>query len=85
MRLSRPRWNTAGWWGANMAGQPQAYRGSLLMNIVEVLDLEIASFGSWNAEGAEVFSAVHEGPPGVSQTGLGWRSHDWRDDSGTGQ
>jgi NAD(P)H-nitrite reductase large subunit len=49
--------------GANMAGQPQAYRGSLLMNIVEVLDLEIASFGSWNAEGAEVFSAVHEARP----------------------
>ena len=49
--------------GANMAGQPQAYRGSLLMNIVEVLDLEIASFGSWNAEGAEVFSAVHEDRP----------------------
>jgi NAD(P)H-nitrite reductase large subunit len=49
--------------GANMAGQPQAYRGSLLMNIVEVLDLEIASFGSWNAEGAEVFTAVHEDRP----------------------
>lgn len=49
--------------GANMAGQPQAYRGSLLMNIVEVLDLEIASFGAWNAEGAEVFSAVHEDRP----------------------
>jgi len=49
--------------GANMAGQPQAYRGSLLMNIVEVLDLEIASFGSWNAEGAEVYSAVHEDRP----------------------
>jgi NAD(P)H-nitrite reductase large subunit len=49
--------------GANMAGQPQAYRGSLLMNIVEVLDLEIASFGSWNAEGAEVVSVVHEDRP----------------------
>lgn len=49
--------------GANMAGQPQAYRGSLLMNIVEVLDLEIASFGAWNADGAEVFSAVQEDRP----------------------
>ncbi len=49
--------------GANMAGQPQAYRGSLLMNIVEVLDLEIASFGAWNAEDAAVDSAVHEDRP----------------------
>jgi NAD(P)H-nitrite reductase large subunit len=49
--------------GANMAGQPQAYRGSLSMNIVEVLDLEIASFGSWNAEGTDVFRAVHEDRP----------------------
>ncbi len=40
--------------GANMAGQPQAYRGSLLMNIVEVLGLEIASFGAWNDAEAEV-------------------------------
>jgi NAD(P)H-nitrite reductase large subunit len=40
--------------GANMAGQPQAYRGSLLMNIVEVLGLEIASFGAWNDPEAEV-------------------------------
>ena len=35
--------------GANMAGQPLAYRGSLLMNIVEVLGLEIASFGAWES------------------------------------
>ena len=35
--------------GANMAGQPLAYRGSLLMNIVEVADLEIASFGAWDS------------------------------------
>jgi NAD(P)H-nitrite reductase large subunit len=44
--------------GANMAGQPLAYRGSLLMNIVEVQDLEIASFGSWSDAQAEVFSAL---------------------------
>lgn len=44
--------------GANMAGQLQAYRGSLLMNIVEVLGLEIASFGAWNDPDAEVFSAL---------------------------
>jgi NAD(P)H-nitrite reductase large subunit len=44
--------------GANMAGQPLAYRGSLLMNIVEVQGLEIASFGAWDDPQAEVFSAL---------------------------
>lgn len=44
--------------GANMAGQPVSYRGSLLMNIVEVFDLEIASFGAWDATDVEVFSAL---------------------------
>ena len=49
--------------GANMAGQPQAYRGSLLMNIVEVLGLEIASFGSWDDAGAEVMSSLRPQRP----------------------
>jgi NAD(P)H-nitrite reductase large subunit len=49
--------------GANMAGQPQAYRGSLLMNIVDVLGLEIASFGAWNAADAEVFSELDSDRP----------------------
>jgi NAD(P)H-nitrite reductase large subunit len=44
--------------GANMAGQPLAYRGSLLMNIVDVAHLEIASFGTWDSPNAEVMSAV---------------------------
>jgi NAD(P)H-nitrite reductase large subunit len=44
--------------GANMAGQPIAYRGSLLMNIVEVQGLEIASFGAWDDPQAEVFKAL---------------------------
>ena len=35
--------------GANMAGRDIAYRGSLLMNILDVQDLDIASFGDWNA------------------------------------
>ncbi|OGL60568.1 MAG: hypothetical protein A3J27_11685 [Candidatus Tectomicrobia bacterium RIFCSPLOWO2_12_FULL_69_37] len=39
--------------GANMAGREVAYPGSLLMNIVDVLDLEIASFGAWDDAGAE--------------------------------
>ena len=35
--------------GANMAGRDIAYRGSLLMNILDVLDLNIASFGNWSS------------------------------------
>jgi NADPH-dependent 2,4-dienoyl-CoA reductase/sulfur reductase-like enzyme len=49
--------------GANMAGQPLAYRGSLLMNIVEVQDLEIASFGAWDEAQSEVFSAFRPERP----------------------
>ena len=49
--------------GANMAGQPLAYRGSLLMNIVDVADLEIASFGAWDQATAEVSSAVKPDRP----------------------
>jgi NAD(P)H-nitrite reductase large subunit len=49
--------------GANMAGQPLAYRGSLLMNIVDVADLEIASFGTWDSATAEVSSAVRPDRP----------------------
>jgi NAD(P)H-nitrite reductase large subunit len=49
--------------GANMAGQPLAYRGSLLMNIVEVLGLEIASFGAWDSSEAEVVSAIRPERP----------------------
>lgn len=44
--------------GANMAGQSVTYHGSLLMNIVEVLDLEIASFGAWDSPQAETFTAL---------------------------
>ncbi|MBI3976881.1 MAG: NAD(P)/FAD-dependent oxidoreductase [Chloroflexi bacterium] len=44
--------------GANMAGRDVAYAGSLLMNVVDVLDLEIASFGNWDAERAETMVAV---------------------------
>jgi NAD(P)H-nitrite reductase large subunit len=39
--------------GANMAGDDRAHRGTVLMNIVDVLDLEIASFGSWDDAEAE--------------------------------
>jgi len=44
--------------GANMAGRDVAYRGSLNMNIVEVCGLDIASFGAWDASGAEAFTAL---------------------------
>ena len=44
--------------GANMAGKDVAYPGSLMMNIVGVAGLDIASFGSWDAQGAEVIEAV---------------------------
>jgi NAD(P)H-nitrite reductase large subunit len=59
--------------GANMAGQPQAYRGSLLMNIVEVQGLEIASFGAWNDPQAEVFYALKPERPA-------YRKLLWQDD-----
>ncbi|MBI4736426.1 MAG: NAD(P)/FAD-dependent oxidoreductase [candidate division NC10 bacterium] len=44
--------------GANMAGRNIAYRGSLLMNIVEVCHLDIASFGAWDDPAAEAVAAT---------------------------
>jgi NADPH-dependent 2,4-dienoyl-CoA reductase/sulfur reductase-like enzyme len=44
--------------GANMSGRDLAYRGSLIMNIVEVCHLDIASFGQWDDPKAEVFTAT---------------------------
>jgi NAD(P)H-nitrite reductase large subunit len=44
--------------GANMAGRDVRYRGSLLMNIVEVCHLDIASFGAWDDSKAEVVSGL---------------------------
>jgi NAD(P)H-nitrite reductase large subunit len=44
--------------GANMAGRDVAYRGSLLMNIVEVCHLDVASFGQWDDKGADVFTGL---------------------------
>jgi NAD(P)H-nitrite reductase large subunit len=45
--------------GANMAGRDLAYRGSLIMNIVEVCHLDVASFGQWDDPKADVFTATH--------------------------
>jgi NAD(P)H-nitrite reductase large subunit len=39
--------------GANMAGRDVAYRGSLLMNILDVCHLDVASFGRWDDPAAE--------------------------------
>jgi len=44
--------------GANMTGRDVAYRGSLVMNIVEVCHLDVASFGQWEDPSAEVYTAV---------------------------
>ena len=49
--------------GANMAGKDVAYRGSLLMNIVEVCHLDVASFGAWDDASAETFTAIRPERP----------------------
>ncbi len=63
--------------GANMAGRSLAYRGSLLMNIVDVRHLEVASFGRWDDPKAEVFS-IHR------PDRQGYRKLLWHDDRLTG-
>jgi len=57
--------------GANMAGGDVAYRGSLLMNIVEVCGVEIASFGAWQDPAAESASAIR--PERCAYRKLLWR------------
>src|SRR5262249_10079235 len=49
--------------GSAMAGRPLPYPGSLLMNIVDVLGLEIASFGAWDRADAEATVAVNPARP----------------------
>jgi len=44
--------------GANMAGKSIAYRGSLIINIVEVCHLDVASFGAWEDGKAEAISGL---------------------------
>jgi NAD(P)H-nitrite reductase large subunit len=44
--------------GANMAGKDVAYKGSLIVNIVEVCHLDSASFGAWDDDKAEVITGV---------------------------
>ncbi|HYB72785.1 MAG TPA: FAD-dependent oxidoreductase, partial [Candidatus Sulfotelmatobacter sp.] len=49
--------------GANMVGGDVAYRGSLLMNIVEVCHLDIASFGAWDDATAEALEGIRAERP----------------------
>ena len=44
--------------GANMAGKDVTYRGSLIINIVEVCHMDAASFGAWDDTKAEAVSAL---------------------------
>jgi NAD(P)H-nitrite reductase large subunit len=44
--------------GANMAGKSVAYKGSLIINIVEVCHLDAASFGAWDDTRAEAISGL---------------------------
>jgi NAD(P)H-nitrite reductase large subunit len=63
--------------GANMAGQDVRYRGSLIINIVEVCHLDVASFGAWDDGKAESASGVRADRPA-------YRKLLWRGDRLTG-
>lgn len=49
--------------GANMAGKRIAYRGSLLINVLDVCELSCASFGDWAGEGKDTTVVVNERRP----------------------
>src|SRR4030095_5002066 len=63
--------------GANMAGKDVRYRGSLIINIVEVCHLDVASFGAWDDAKAETASGVNADRPA-------YRKLLWRGDRLTG-
>jgi NAD(P)H-nitrite reductase large subunit len=63
--------------GANMAGRDVRYRGSLIINIVEVCHLDVASFGAWDDTKAETASGVKADRPA-------YRKLLWRGDRLTG-
>jgi NAD(P)H-nitrite reductase large subunit len=63
--------------GANMAGKNVSYRGSLIINIVEVCHLDVASFGAWDDAKAETASGVKADRPA-------YRKLLWRGDRLTG-
>jgi NAD(P)H-nitrite reductase large subunit len=49
--------------GANMAGRDVRYRGSLIINIVEVCHLDVASFGAWDDAQAEAITGLRRDRP----------------------
>jgi NAD(P)H-nitrite reductase large subunit len=49
--------------GANMAGQPIPYDGSLAMNILDVVGLQCASFGRWRSGGGSATAMTNAGRP----------------------
>jgi NAD(P)H-nitrite reductase large subunit len=57
--------------GANMAGKAVSYRGSLIINIVEVCHLDVASFGAWDDAQAETAAGVRADRPAYRK--LLWR------------
>ncbi len=63
--------------GANMAGKDVRYRGSLIINLVEVCHLDVASFGAWDDAKAETASGVKADRPA-------YRKLLWRGDRLTG-
>ncbi len=63
--------------GANMAGKDVRYRGSLIINIVEVCHLDVASFGAWDDAKADTASGVKADRPA-------YRKLLWRGDRLTG-
>lgn len=63
--------------GANMAGKDVRYRGSLIINIVEVCHLDVASFGAWDDAKAETAGGVKADRPA-------YRKLLWRGDRLTG-
>jgi NAD(P)H-nitrite reductase large subunit len=57
--------------GANMAGRDVRYRGSLIINIVEVCHLDVASFGAWDDPAAETVTGLRAERPAYRK--LLWR------------
>lgn len=49
--------------GANMAGQETHYAGSLLLNVLDVVNLHCASFGLWRDDGHEITTVFNASRP----------------------
>ncbi len=71
--------------GANMAGRDVAYRGSLIMNIVEVCHLDVASFGQWEDASADVYTRGAPRPERLPEAPLPRGAAHGRHDRGPGR